>query len=188
MKRPRGEEGAAAAPAASAPPSAPSTFAAAPEEYAGPSEPIITRHDDCPGTITTSYLTVTGVGTHFKTDCKPGDILECGGDARPISFVLTDTQMGLKEAFHSDIKAPGQGYVVVRATKGGGGGGGPALPPPKKVDTEESATGVSASSMRVQKPGTKGVYLYEKLDSGAKELSREELLDQRCKARTEKLL
>jgi len=150
-------------------------------------EPIITRHD-CPGTITTSYLTVTGVGTHFKTDCKPLDVLECGGDARPIAFVISDTQLGLKEAFLSDIKPPGQGYVVVRATKGGGGGGGGALPPPKKVDTEESATGVSASTMRVQKPGAKGVYLFEKLDSGAKELSREELLDQRCKARTEKLL
>ena len=194
MKRPRAEE---PVPAQHQPAAAAASEAPLP---AAPSEAALERHP-CTGLLYTSGTAVTGQGTAFKSELRAGDVVELLGqaDARPVSFVLSDTSLSLREAFLKDIAPPGLAFVAVRragqqqraggsAGGGGSGGGGAAEQAAGSAAKElESVTGVSAVSMRVNKAGSKGVYTTAAVQGG-QQLSREELLDLRIKGKGEKLL
>jgi len=141
------------------------------------------------GVVTSSHTTVTGFGTRFKSDVKAGDVIELEGgvDARVVAFVLTDTHLALKEAFYDNVKPPGVKFSVIRVVDHRKIA--PIVDVIKNM-TPDDATGVSANRFRVPKEGAKGVYVFESAgkSSGGGALSREELLDIRCKRKYEKIL
>lgn len=59
------------------------------------------------GTITTSGKTVSGVGTLFTSEVNPGDFI-CSTDnqKREVDFILSDTQLELKQGFNPSIGIP----------------------------------------------------------------------------------
>ena len=147
------------------------------------------------GALQCSHTTVTGVGTRFKTDVKPGDVLELSPDLwAPVAFVVSDTGLSLKEPFQRPLGGAPAAFTIVRRAPAGGGGSGvlPLLDAADRARRElEGATGQSATSMTAKRSatvvGAKGSY--EKVAvTGGEGMTREELLDLRCKTRGEKLL
>jgi len=63
------------------------------------------------GTVQISGATVTGTGTQFKTDVKPGHLIGVGGQFRIAGNIYTDTSMYLQEAFPDDWPA-GTAYSI----------------------------------------------------------------------------
>ena len=117
--------------------------------------------------------------------------MEVAGDARPVSMVAGDACLLLKEPFLVDISPPGVGYVAVRRVMRGRAAPAAAAVAPLTLQEAarrelEAATGVTASSMRVNKAGTKSYTTAPIV--GGEGLSREQLLDLRSKAKGEKVL
>lgn len=68
------------------------------------------------GTISSSGVTVTGVGTAFTVHVKRGDLITVGANTREVASVSTDTTLTLTTAFPSSLSA--QSYTVKRYGSG----------------------------------------------------------------------
>jgi hypothetical protein len=70
-----------------------------------PQEPVIVR-TNCKGTILSSHCTVTGVDTLFLSQLQAGDVIEAGGESRPVKFIVSNTSLSLAEPFSKSFSLP----------------------------------------------------------------------------------
>eukprot|EP00753_Platysulcus_tardus_P016324 PLAT5610.1.p3 GENE.PLAT5610.1~~PLAT5610.1.p3 ORF type:complete len:226 (-),score=127.09 PLAT5610.1:1027-1704(-) len=146
------------------------------------------------GRLITSGTTVTGVDTVFMQELRAGDAvivrhpLSLMEETRIVRMVVSDISFSLSSAFSSDlISSTRFDYInAPRVDSDAPDGSQPASKKAKRDEEEKAAFGTYAGSRtlvyREAKPGVYGGYriVKKQLD---KEMSREELLDMRVKAK-----
>lgn len=96
------------------------------------------RNDTMQGVVTASSTTITGVGTIFTTQLRPGDVIMIAGQLRTIATVPSDTSCTVTSAFSPAISATSVIYQI-NNTFGGGSG---ALAGTVSISVRNSTNGV----------------------------------------------
>ena len=96
------------------------------------------RNDTMQGVVTAASTTITGVGTIFTTQVRPGDVIMVAGQVRTIAAVASDVSCTVTVAFNPAVTVP-SAMEQINNTFGGAGG---ALAGTVSMPVKNSTNGV----------------------------------------------